>query len=600
MIEELDVLLTLETYFDARIHGELSRAIEFHSSEWQDSKGQDMSTFTEERLILTVGNARDDVEVNLEGATLLEIDDKAIVGPVVIDTAKGRTTYSYTLKRVSKGHWEIVYTDILDWETFPMDNETQAIKDEIDTTANIVRTHREQLLNDRWRPGYHFTVPEGVAIPFDPNGAIFWKGRYHLFYIFQDKRTGRKSDHWGHVSSTDLFHWRHHPTGLLDGMYSGNCFLNDEGTPTMCYHQVDQGNAMAVALDDELNEWRKLDSNPITPQTQQGDEHHGKYRSWDPFGWYDGERYYAIFGGQHPAIASADALDSQWQYKGDLFAHGLEGVSLDEDVSCADLFQLGGKDVLLCISHRMGCRYYIGDWKSEQFYPESHTQMSWIDNSFFAPESLQDDSGRRIMWAWLLDFRQYRERLEQGWSGTMSLPRVLSLNAQGELNIDVPSEIEALRYRPFNRDNINVPSDSEITIEGVASDSLELVLEFEATEAVEYGVMVCASENGDERTEIVYHSGKGELRVDTRFSGAEGSPQAIESATLRLEKNECLKLRVFVDRSVVEVFANRRQAIARRIYPTKPDSIGIRVFAREGSATVKQLHSWHISPSNPY
>ena len=600
MIEELDVLLTLETYFDARIHGELSRAIEFHSSEWQDSKGQDMSTFTEERLILTVGNARDDVAVNLEGATLLEIDDKAIVGPVVIDTAKGRTTYSYTLKRVSKGHWEIVYTDILDWETFPMDNETQAIKDEIDTTANIVRTHREQLLNDRWRPGYHFTVPEGVAIPFDPNGAIFWKGRYHLFYIFQDKRTGRKSDHWGHVSSTDLFHWRHHPTGLLDGMYSGNCFLNDEGTPTMCYHQVDQGNAMAVALDDELNEWRKLDSNPITPPTQQGDEHHGKYRSWDPFGWYDGERYYAIFGGQHPAIASADALDSQWQYKGDLFAHGLEGVSLDEDVSCADLFQLGGKDVLLCISHRMGCRYYIGDWKSEQFYPESHTQMSWIDNSFFAPESLQDDSGRRIMWAWLLDFRQYRERLEQGWSGTMSLPRVLSLNAQGELNIDVPSEIEALRYRPFNQDNINVPSDSEITIEGVASDSLELVLEFEATEAVEYGVMVCASENGDERTEIVYHSGKGELRVDTRFSGAEGSPQAIESAPLRLDKNECLKLRVFVDRSVVEVFANRRQAIARRIYPTRRDSIGIRVFAREGSATVKQLHSWHISPSNPY
>ena len=600
MIEELDVLLTLETYFDARIHGELSRAIEFHSSEWQDSKGQDMSTFTEERLILTVGNARDDVEVNLEGATLLEIDDKAIVGPVVIDTAKGRTTYSYTLKRVSKGHWEIVYTDILDWETFPMDNETQAIKDEIDTTANIVRTHREQLLNDRWRPGYHFTVPEGVAIPFDPNGAIFWKGRYHLFYIFQDKRTGRKSDHWGHVSSTDLFHWRHHPTGLLDGMYSGNCFLNDEGTPTMCYHQVDQGNAMAVALDDELNEWRKLDSNPITPQTQQGDEHHGKYRSWDPFGWYDGERYYAIFGGQHPAIASADTLDSQWQYKGDLFAHGLEGVSLDEDVSCADLFQLGGKDVLLCISHRMGCRYYMGEWKNEQFYPESHTQMSWIDNSFFAPESLLDDSGRRIMWAWLLDFRQYRERLKQGWSGTMSLPRVLSLNAQGELNIDVPSEIEALRYRPFNQDNINVPSDTEITIEGVASDSLELVLEFEPTEAVEYGVMVCASENGDERTEIVYHSGKGELRVDTRFSGAEGSPQAIESATLRLEKNECLKLRVFVDRSVVEVFANRRQAIARRIYPTKPDSIGIRVFAREGSATVKQLHSWHISPSNPY
>ena len=68
----------------------------------------------------------------------------------------------------------------------------------------------------------------------------------------------------------------------------------------MCYHQVGQGNAMAVALDDELNEWKKLDSNPITPKTQPGDPHHDKYRSWDPYGWLEGDTYYAIFGGQRP------------------------------------------------------------------------------------------------------------------------------------------------------------------------------------------------------------------------------------------------------------------------------------------------------------
>jgi beta-fructofuranosidase len=94
-------------------------------------------------------------------------------------------------------------------------------------------------------------------------------------------------------------------------------------------------------------------------------------------------------------------LGGEWTYVGDLFAHGVEGVSLDEDVSCPELFKLGNKDVLLCISHRLGCRYYLGEWKNEQFYPESHAQMSWVDNSFFAPESLEDDKGRRIMWAWL-------------------------------------------------------------------------------------------------------------------------------------------------------------------------------------------------------
>ena len=68
----------------------------------------------------------------------------------------------------------------------------------------------------------------------------------------------------------------------------------------MCYHQVGQGNAMAVALDDDLNEWKKLDSNPITPKTQPGDPHHDKYRSWDPYGWLEGDTYYAIFGGERP------------------------------------------------------------------------------------------------------------------------------------------------------------------------------------------------------------------------------------------------------------------------------------------------------------
>ena len=60
----------------------------------------------------------------------------------------------------------------------------------------------------------------------------------------------------------------------------------------MCYHQVNLGNSLAIALDDNLDHWEKLSSNPITPHTEKGDKHHNKYRSWDPFGWYDGEFYY--------------------------------------------------------------------------------------------------------------------------------------------------------------------------------------------------------------------------------------------------------------------------------------------------------------------
>ncbi len=65
---------------------------------------------------------------------------------------------------------------------------------EVDSTA---RALREKLLSDPHRPGYHFVTPEGRCMPFDPNGAIFWKGRYHLFYIFQDARAqlGTRVEH---------------------------------------------------------------------------------------------------------------------------------------------------------------------------------------------------------------------------------------------------------------------------------------------------------------------------------------------------------------------------------------------------------------------
>ena len=468
------------------------------------------------------------------------------------------------------------------------------------TPEETARALREKILSDPSRPDYHFVIPEGVGMPFDPNGAIYWKGRYHLFYIFQDTRSGTNDHHWGHVSSTDLFHWRHHPTGLIGGMFSGNCFINKKGQPTVCYHQVGQGNAMAVALDDDLNKWKKLDSNPITPKTEKGDEHHGKYESWDPYGWLEGDTYYAIFGGKRPGIAKSNSLKGEWEYVGDLFAHAVDGVSINEDVSCADFFKLGGKDMLLCISHQLGCRYYLGEWKNEQFYPELHAKMSWNDNSFFAPESLKDDRGRRIMWAWIFDTPAFGVRRDYGWSGTMSLPRVLWLGEDGRLRMDVPEEIEALRCNAVRQENLTLQADADLVVEGVSGTSLELAIDMESADATQFGVKVCCSPNGEEETVIFYDAVEKTFTVDTQKSGPEGTPKGIEAGPFALDDGERLKLRVFVDKSVVEVFANRRQAVMRRIYPSRPDSIGVRLFANGGDAHVHTLEAWTITPSNPY
>ena len=467
---------------------------------------------------------------------------------------------------------------------------------DLNNVNSVARALREKLLSDPFRPGYHFVTPEGRCMPFDPNGAIFWKGQYHLFYIFQDAR----GHNWGHVSSTDLFHWRHHPTGLVSGMFSGNCFVNKEGRPTICYHQVGQGNAMAAAIDDDLNEWKKLDSNPITPKTLPGDPNHDKYRSWDPYGWLEGDTYYAIFGGNRPAIVKSKSLAGPWNYVGDLMGNAVPGVGINEDVSWPISSRSATRGCSCASAIGWVARYYLGEWKNEQFHPRFHEKMSWIDHSFFAPESLVDDQGRRIMWLWIFDSPGFAMRQEAGWSGTMSLPRVFSLGPDGMLRMNPPCEIERLRYRPQSRADVSLAADQQVVVDGISGNSIELGLEIKAPEARQFGVKVCRSADGQEETLVYYDAVDKKLKVDTTRSSLTEGPKSIEAGPLELKAGEPLQLRVFVDRSVVEVFANGRQAVMCRVYPSKADSVGVAIFSQGGPAHVANLHKWDMMPSNPY
>ena len=301
-----------------------------------------------------------------------------------------------------------------------------------------------------------------------------------------------------------------------------------------------------------------------------------------------------------PAIAKSKGLEGEWTYVGDLLANTVGDVSINEDVSCADFFKLGDKRMLLCISHRLGCRYYLGDWKDEQFHPTFHENMSWVDNSFFAPESLLDDKGRRIMWAWIFDSPGFATRMDYGWSGTMSLPRVLSLGDDGMLRMNPPEEIERLRYNGRKKADISVDADSEVAVDGIGGNCIELSLEMIAKEAKQFGVKVCCSPDGEEQTLVFYDATEKKLKVDTNISSLVEGPKTIEAGPFELKADESLKLRVFVDKSVGEVFANGRQAVMRRIYPSREDSLGVTLFSNGGPATVTTLEAWDMMPSNPY
>ena len=423
---------------------------------------------------------------------------------------------------------------------------------------------------------FHLAHPgPGNAYPGDPNCVFDYKGRYHLHYIYRN-RTGFV---FAHVSSDDMVRWKWHRTMLAPpttghGMFSGTGFFTKEGKSAIIYHGQGSGrNWIQYALDDQFNSWS--DPQAVLPTGADGKP--AKIRHWDPDCWLNGDTYYALSGGGNPPILKSKDLKN-WTHLGDLLHKDYDEkklrVSRREDISCANMFKIGNKWMLLCISHRMGCRYFLGDFKDERYLPDFHAMMSFGGNMFFAPESMLTRDGRRIMWAWLL-------RVPAAPTGMQCLPRELELPKDGVLRIRPLRELQKLRHAPLKWSDIKVEADKEHALSKIKGDALELEIKIAAPLPKECGLHLLADAAGKDGISIIAGADRKTLQI-----GRIQPPFA-------LKKNEDLTLRVFIDKNLVEVFANDRQAavFAHRHIRKDPS---IRLFARGGAATVKSVKAWKM------
>jgi beta-fructofuranosidase len=225
--------------------------------------------------------------------------------------------------------------------------------------------------------------------------------------------------------------------------------------------------------------------------------------------------------------------------------------------------------------------------------------MTWQDNAYFAPEALIDGNGRQIMWAWVFDDRPDSIKNFTGWTGSYGLPRSLWLAKDGTLRMQPIKELEKLRQNEQVKNNFTVKAESELNLKDFANELLELEIIMQPGAAKEFGVMVGCSEDGREQTVLYYNAAEKKLKVDATKSSLGFGRKIIESGPFELKKDEPLVLRVFVDKSIVEVYANDRQAVARSIYPTLGGT-GIKLFAKGGDVKVLSVKGWEVMPSNPY
>ena len=510
---------------------------------------------------------------------------------------------------------------------------TSPVPDEVVRSARLLR---ERLLADPYRPRYHFCVPEDMGMPGDPNGAFYHNGRYHLMYLYNRSGSGFC---WGHVSSGDLVHWRHHPDAIGpgngdEGCFSGGAFVDDDGTAYLSYWMLwnAKGIGLARSHGSDYDSWTKLEANPVIKSTEWGvteiKDADGKpafLGSADPSNiWKKDGHYYILTGnllvlnkigrstnappseqGDRLYLFTSDDL-KDWKYLNVFYQRNPEWTDRSEDDMCPSFLPLptspaggppSGKHLLLFISHNKGCQYYVGDYRNDHFTPNNHGRMTWVDNTYFAPEALVDGKGRQIMWAWLLDNPSGEKA--KGWSGVYGLPRSLWLGSDGTLRMQPVKELETLRCHPKSWPGLTLASGETRALDGVAGDACELEVEIKTSTAQRCGLKARASADGAEETLLYYDAEKKELVFDSTRSGVDGR-KVVEHAPFALKPGEPLRLRVFVDKSVVEIYANDRQAIGRRVYPARPDSLGVVLFSQGGSTKFKTVKAWEMMPSNPY
>lgn len=466
---------------------------------------------------------------------------------------------------------------------------------------------RERAVADPHRPAFHFVAPAGWLN--DPNGLTQRDGWYHLFYQYNPYAPVHDRIHWGHARSRDLVHWEHLPVALepsagpdVDGCWSG-VLVDDGGVPTLVYsgrHGEAELPCVATGSDD-LVEWTKEPRNPVIVSPPD-DLDIVAFR--DHCVWREDAtdsrpaRWRHIIGagirgvGGTALLYESDDLRS-WRYVGPL----LVGDATDRPRTapdwtgtmweCVDLFALGGADVLVFSAWDDGVThhplYWLGRYRGDRFEPQSLHRLDLGGRFFYAPQSMRDQAGRRIMFGWMQEGRPDAAAVAAGWSGVMSLPRVVTGRPDGSLHQAPAPEVDALRTELL----YDGPA-GDVAAAEVGGDQLDIELDATLPDGASLAVAVRATGDGAERTVYRLHRAGHELAFSldrSRSSLDESVDVKPLTGDIGLD-GDTVRLRVVIDHSALEAFANGTP-LAARAYPVRDDALRVFIDVDGAAATAR-------------
>ncbi|KAA3658448.1 MAG: DUF4960 domain-containing protein [Calditrichaeota bacterium] len=460
-----------------------------------------------------------------------------------------------------------------------------------------------RFADDHHRPQFHALPPANWTN--EPHGLIQFEGKYHLFYQKNPNGPYWEQIHWGHMTSDNLVNWQEQEIALAPeagfdqrGIWSG-CSMNDDGELKVMYTAVDGVKArMALASwEAQSKKMQKLGVKLDGPPAQYD---HLDFR--DPFIWQENGNWYMIIGSgirnQGGTVFLYKSSDlNNWEF--------LRPLMIGQPETSGDFWEMPifvpfGENKYLFLVNKLpapaNAIYWIGTWKNEEFIPDfDEPKQLELFNHMLSPTVTFDEKGRLLAIGIVPERRSSGEQLAAGWAHLYSLPRIWTPGADGTVVQQPVPELQALRQNHQRFENIKIASGQSDFLQNIVGNQLEISVEIDPGNSTHTGIKFLRSSGGGEETRLYYDATTKELALDlTNSSANRGVDLGLYRAPIDLQSNGKMKLHIFIDHSIIDVFINNSVTFSKRVYPTLSDSRGVDLFSTGGTATAVSIDVWKI------
>lgn len=474
---------------------------------------------------------------------------------------------------------------------------------------------------EKYRPAYHHTPLYGWMN--DPNGMFYKDGRWHLYYQWNPYGSKWQNMTWGHSSSADLVRWEHHPAAIeangLGTVFSGSSVVDSANTAgfgrdavVALYTSADVNQTQSLAHSSDGG--MTFEIYPGNPVLTLESEARDPNMFWDA----DNGRW---------VMSLAHALDhemlfftspdlKEWTLQGSFG----KGIGAQDGVwECPDLFRLkvDGSDeekwVLVCNINPGGpfggsaTQYFTGDFDGKTFIADTDAEgvipTKWMDygKDHYATVSWSDvPDNRRVLIGWMSNWQYAGEVPTMQYRSANTLPREAGLfrapDGQLYLSSSPVAELGALRDKPSVsvRNKPAGGNDRNFPLPDSNGGACEILLDIDSRKAASVDITI--SNNDGESVILSYDTKAHTLSFDRRRSGITDFSQDFPTVTTAptFETDGKLSLRIFIDRSSIEVFGNGGKTVMTNlVFPTVPYS-SVSVSAKGGNARIENLKIYPI------